>query len=265
MYSKTIQMERKHTNMYNCNACNKNYTKKSSLEKHKILCNFKMKTKRENQIENEEIGDMPTHAELVAIVQELTLKMLKMEEKMAENQQWIERKKKKINVITWLNANINPTVGFIEWVKNYINVNSEHFEYLLDNDLCDTIHKIFIHNLSENNNFIYPMRCFTQKSGIFYIAEKKEDGKAEWRLLTSEDMNFLLKTIQNYTTKILMKWKIDNQQQIDDNIKISNKFHKAIGKLYSIFIVNNIISKIKNNLFDYLKTDLKNIIEHEIE
>ena len=53
-------------------------------------------------------------------------------------------------------------------------------------------------------------------------------------------------------SKILMKWKIDNQQKIDDDNKISNKFHKAIGKLYSIFIVNNIISKIRNNLFDYL-------------
>ena len=34
-----------------CNICNKKYTRKSSLEKHKILCAFKHKTKYELNIE----------------------------------------------------------------------------------------------------------------------------------------------------------------------------------------------------------------------
>jgi hypothetical protein len=67
-----------------CILCNKEYTRKSSLEKHKILCEYKTKSKREHKIEEEELGDVPTHFQLVKIVQELTLKYVKMEEKLEE-------------------------------------------------------------------------------------------------------------------------------------------------------------------------------------
>ena len=97
-----------------CNVCNKEYTRKSSLDKHKILCDFKMKTKREHQIEIEELADIPNHYQLVKIVQELTLKMIKMEEQMEEMKFWVDKKKRKVNVVVWLNTNVVPTIGFLE-------------------------------------------------------------------------------------------------------------------------------------------------------
>ena len=67
---------------YCCQVCKKTYTRKTSLDKHKILCDFKTKTKLEHQVEEEELGDVPTHEQLVKIVQELTFKYVKLEEKM---------------------------------------------------------------------------------------------------------------------------------------------------------------------------------------
>jgi hypothetical protein len=67
---------------YCCQVCKKTYTRKTSLDKHKILCDFKTKTKLEHQVEEEELGDVPTHEQLVKIVQELTFKYIKLEEKM---------------------------------------------------------------------------------------------------------------------------------------------------------------------------------------
>ncbi len=51
--------------------------------------------KLKKQIEIEELGDVPNHLELVKIVQELTLKLIKMEEKMEEMQKWVIKKKKR--------------------------------------------------------------------------------------------------------------------------------------------------------------------------
>ena len=79
-----------------CHVCNKKYKKLASLNKHKILCDFKMKTKRERQIELEELEDIPSHYQLVKIVQELTLKLIKMEEKMEDMQQFVNKKKRVI-------------------------------------------------------------------------------------------------------------------------------------------------------------------------
>ena len=117
-----------------CNVCNKEYTRKSSLDKHKILCDFKMKTKREHQIEIEELADIPNHHQLVKIVQELTLKMIKMEEQMEEMKFWVDKKKRKVNVVGWLNTNVVPTIGFLEWINISV-VKPEHFESLMENSL----------------------------------------------------------------------------------------------------------------------------------
>jgi hypothetical protein len=254
------------SNKFCCDVCNKQYTRKSSLEKHKILCDFKMKTKREHQIELEELGDTPTHVQLVKIVQELTLKLIKMEEKMEEMQKWTDRKKRKLNVVLWLNTNVTPTIGFLEWVHTALIVKQEHFENLIENTIFHTIQQIFEDNLSEKTDFIYPISCFSQKVGVFYICDKKEDGSPEWRQLILTDMILILKTVQNAMIRELTKWKSDNCHKFDDNDKISILFNKAIIKLMSIsFTQDNTLSRIKNSLYNYLKRDLKSVVDFEFE
>ena len=73
------------SNKYVCDICNKQYTKKTSFDKHKLVCEFKIKSKRELEIEVEESSDIPTYNQLVQIVQEMSLKIIKMEEKIEEN------------------------------------------------------------------------------------------------------------------------------------------------------------------------------------
>ena len=81
---------------YCCDLCKKSYTRKSSLDKHKLLCNYKSKSKIEHKVEEEELGDTPTYEQLVKIVQELTFKYVKMEEKLEHLQKWVNQKKQKI-------------------------------------------------------------------------------------------------------------------------------------------------------------------------
>jgi hypothetical protein len=251
---------------YCCVVCNKQYTKKASLDNHKILCDFRLKSKREIQIETEELNDVPNHPQLVKIVQELTLKMIKMEEKIQEMQKWVDKKKRKLNVIVWLNMTIIPTIGFLEWVNTSLVVKPEHFENLMDNSLFHTIQQVFEHNLCEKGDFVYPIRCFSQKQGIFYICENKHDGSPEWKQLVLTDIVLILKTLQNRMIKELAKWKTDNQSKFYDNDKISEVFNKAVIKLMNIsFTQDATLSRIKNNLYNYLKTDLKTMIEYDFE
>jgi hypothetical protein len=250
---------------YECNTCNKQYTRKSSLEKHKILCDFKLKTKREHQVDYEELGDIPNHFQLVKIVQELTLKLINMEEKMEQMQKWVEKKKKKLNVIAWLNSNIIPTVGYLEWVNTLLTIQLHHFENLMENSLFHTIQNVFEDNLN-NNDFIYPIKCFSQKSSVFYICEKKEDGSPEWRQMEVKEFIHLLKIIQKNMLKVLTKWKEENKNKFDENDKISELFNKAVIKLMNMsFSQDATLSRIRNNLYNYLKIDLKTMIEYDFE
>ena len=254
---------------YCCNICYKEYSRKNSLEKHKVLCEFKFKTQSEKQIEYEEAGDIPTHLQLVKIVQQLSIKLTKMEEELSEAKKWMNKKKKKINVIGWLNDNIEPTMGFLEWVNMELKVKPSHFDTLMEYSLFHTIQKVFEDNLntSKNSNFIYPIKCFSEKQNVFYICEKSgEEGKNEWKQMLLSDFTLLLKTIHNRMLREITKWKVENHDKIDDNEKICELFNKAIIKLMNMtFGQDPSTSRIRNGLFNYLKTDLKNIIEYDFE
>ena len=89
---------------------------------------------------------------------------------------------------------------------------------------------------------------------------------AQWKQLALPDLILLLKTIQNRMIKVLTKWKSDNQLKIEDNDKISNLFNKAVIKLMNMsFHQDATLSRIRNNLYNYLKTDLKTTIDFEFE
>jgi hypothetical protein len=252
------------SNKLYCNICNKHYTKKTSLDKHKILCDFKIKTKRERQIEAEEQEDMPSYYQLIKIVQELTLKLIKTEEKMDKMTKLVNNKKRKLNIILWLNTNIVPTIGFLEWVHTSLIVNSTHFENLMENTIFHTIQQIFEDNFK--TDFIYPITCFLQQTGVFYICEKKVNGSPEWKKLILDDMILILSTIQKNMIKELTKWKVTNQHKFDDDAKLSILFNKSVIKLMNIkFSQNNNLSRIKNGLYNYLKKDLKSVMEYEFE
>jgi hypothetical protein len=245
---------------YCCIICSKQYTKKSSLDKHKILCDFRLKTKREKQIEVEEIGDMPSYQELVKIIQEMSFKQMKMEEKIEEMQKLIGKKKEKLDVITWLNSNVIATIGFLEWISIGFIVNPEHFENLMksENTIFDIIQQIFEYNLRERDEFIYPIRCFTQKQSKFYICEKNEDNTIMWKLLPVEDIKVIISNLQKNIVSQLIKWKAANQKNFDDNSKLATTFNKVVINVMNI-VQESTSTRIKNILYNYLKKDVKHI------
>jgi alpha-amylase/alpha-mannosidase (GH57 family) len=64
----------------------------------------------------------------------------------------------------------------------------------------------------------------------------------------------------------LAKWKEKNQHKFEDDNKLSVIFNKAVIKLMDIsFTQDNNMSRIKNGLYNYLKTDLKTVVEFEFE
>ena len=247
------------TSMYSCALCKKGYTRKSSLDKHAVLCEFKSKSKLELQVAVEEAPDKPTYDQLVKIVQELSIKYVKMEEKMGEMQQYIDRKKKKVNVIGWLNAHVRPTTGYIEWANSIVSVEPSHFLYLLrpETTIFEMLHEVFAYNL-EKCDFICPLTCFAQKNGVFYICEPEPNGLlCAWRELELEDFVLLLKQIQKKMIGELSDWRKENQKLFYDNDKIADQFNKAVIKLMNItFTQDANMSKIKNSLYHYLKIDL---------
>jgi hypothetical protein len=259
--------------LYHCSTCDKKYLRKSSLEKHTVLCAFLIKNEREKQIQNEEDKDIPSYIQLVGIVQQLSLKYSLLETEMMDMQKWVEKKKKKINVVSWLNTNIEPSTTFDNWTNN-LSITEEHFTFLMENSITDTFQIILEENLTNSNNNnntidIHPIKCFSQKNNVFYVYKPIKNelkNSCEWSQMTFEDTICLLKRVQGKLLKAVMKWKTENKEYIDANDNMSILYNKTIIKLMDItFSKDTTFGKIRANLYTYLKTDLKNLFEYEFE
>lgn len=251
---------------YCCELCKKSYTRKTSLDKHKLLCDYKSKSKIEHKVDEEELGDTPTYEQLVKIVQELAFKYVKMEEKMEQMQVWINQKKQKIKVLDWLNEHVNATIGFKEWTTNIV-VAPQIALSLIDYNAFQIFQSVLEYNLTNATDFIHPIKCFSHKQNVFYVCEKTPDGKSVWTQMETEELLIVLKKVQNKLLSELSKWKLDNKAKMEADDKISEQFNKALIKLLNITIVahDTNVSRIRNNLYAYLKTDIKNLIEYEFE
>lgn len=249
---------------YCCDLCKKSYTRKSSLDKHKLLCDYKAKSKLEHKVDDEELGDTPTHEQLVKIVHELAFKYVKLEEKVEQMQAWVSQKKQKIKVIDWLNEHVNATIGFKEWTTT-ITVTPQIALSLIDYNAFQIFQSILEYNLPNSTDFICPVKCFSQKQNVFYVCEKTPDGKNVWTQMEIDDLLLVLKKIQNKLLSELSKWKLENNSKIAEDDKLSEQFNKALIKLMNITIVAHDVNvgRIRNNLYNFLKMDLKNLIEYE--
>lgn len=246
-----------------CIYCGKSYVKKTSLNKHIIICELLNKSKNRNLLLNEEIEDeIPSQKKLFQMLIELGNKYNKLEEKVEELNKWVIKKKKKINVIEWLNTNIIPQYKFETLIEKII-IDQEDVKYLFENSFNDTLNKIFaktIYNLSENE---YPIFAFAQKTNMFYIYENENEG---WIELTREKLVRFLNRVHMKLLKIYCEWKKINSTQIQEDEALSILCDKTSLKMMNVdFKQETIYGKIKNNMYSRMKMDMKALIEYEFE
>jgi len=253
-----------HSSKHCCPTCDKKYTNKSSLVRHQIVCEIANKTDREKLIEGEEADDLPTYKQLVIIVQELTKKCASMEKKMTDMQKWVQRTKKKVDVIQWLNnsSSTKPYSSFTEWFQN-LTINEETIDILKENTMYQTILTIFSKNLPEDAD--NPVCSFCQKVGTIYIYEIVDE-TATWKLLSRDQLTKGLNRLHLKILNELLAWKEKNEEKMENDDRLAEKYNKTMMKLMGLnFTQDHVYNKIKGDLFSCVKKDIKNILEYEVE
>jgi hypothetical protein len=241
-----------------CDICTKLYTRKESLYRHKLLCEYKTKSKREREIIVEEAGDTPSYNDLVNIVHQLSQKVIKMEEQLAEIQQ-LTFKRKKIDVITYINQHLKPTVTYYEWAakqSNYLMLELEHIENLMESNLQETVDKVFEFLFSGRKNFVYPIVAV---KGDIYICNK-EDECWFWKKMNNEEFGQFLGVIHNNLITELNKWREKHSAEVKNNDKISIRFNKTVSKLMDMsFHPDARFNKMKSSLVQFITMEISSI------
>ena len=271
--------------MLNCNYCNKEYTRKSSYNRHIILCeilnnndnkssknNNKKSLKREEKCIEEESTSIPSNKQLFNIIQELAYEYKNIKNELIELKKWVETKKKKINIIEWLTNKKNslPQQSFEEWYK-IIKVDETDIEILMNENMLQTINNIIHKNLKEYSELSSPLIAFNQKINNIYIYSSRLKSSTEWIKMTQEDFIIFLKKIHSKILGALCDWYSKNKEQVKKNEKLGDTYNNAMLKLMSVEFINeksntssSIASKIRTNLYNSIKNNLDNVeIEFE--
>lgn len=243
-----------------CVYCGKAYKTKTNLNKHIILCelyhNSKNRKSKDDEIE------VPSQRKLYLMLLELGNKYNKLEEKVDEINKWVIKKKKKINIIEWLNNNIKPEIKFSQLFERII-IDDTDIDYLFENSFIDTLENIFskyIYNLSENQN---PIFAFIQKPNTFYVYENEE---IKWVELNKETLIKFLNKVYMKINRLFYNYKINRMSEIKSDDKLSIKYDRTTIKLMDIdFKQDSTLSKIKTLMYTRMKSDMKAIVEYEFE
>lgn len=246
-----------------CNHCTKEYTKKSSLERHQVLCEFLHKSTREKQVEVEETSSLPSYTELVYIVQELARKNNQVEKKLSElENQTTQYKKCKINVEEWLNQHKKAPYTFAE-ITSYLNIKPDHIKMLFETKLIPIICNILESDLIKSE---CPLYCVKNTLYCYVADSTAATETTKWVELEKKALIQMLNKLYHVVLNRLCEWRAENLERLNTNDKLSISYNQAMIRLMDVdFNQDSNLNKIKAHLCNHLRCEIKNVIEYEFE
>ena len=243
-----------------CVNCGKGYKTKNGLNKHVVLCEMvhKIKSGKKSGLEADELlVVVPSPRMMYNMILQLAEKYNRLEEKTTEMNKWVVNKKKKIDVVVWLNDSVKPVYDF-DAIADMFSVTDADVEFMLDNNLYDTLFLVLFRVF---NDTVTPLFAFTQKPGILYIFEN-----GVWFEMPVEKLTRLLNICQKKVSKAMLEWKKKHKDEFSSSDSFATRYDKSVVRLMSVEFKNDATyNKTKNMIYGKLKTDAKTVIEYEFE
>lgn len=257
--------------LLSCGFCGKQYKTRTNFNKHNILCEviYKANRSKKANIESQEVNEeLPSPKLMYQMLLELALKYENLETKFELMNKWVDKTKKKINIIDWLNNNssLKPSLVFDNLANSMIILESD-INLLFNNNFYDLLNEIFSRYIYDKNESDVSLFALIQKPNTIYIYSKKQiDSEFEWIEISKEKLIYFLNIVHHKIVKALLSWNKLNQEKINSSEQISDMYNKSNLKLMSIdFKHEPTLNKIKSSIYNKLKKDMKALIEYEFE
>ena len=246
---------------FGCSHCGKKYKTRTNLNKHQLLCETLVRAKNSRYINKKLISgesDIPTPEQMYEIILDLSNKCEHLEKTVYEMQKWVDKTKKKINIVDWLTSQ-DQQQPFISWDKfiESIEILKEETEMIL--------HYPFLHVFQEIVNRVFikefvPLFAFTEKPNHMYLYFET------WREASKEDILKALNQIHFKFVKAFIEWKKKNETKINESDGLCELCNKANIKIMGTqFKDSSTYHKYRLCIYNKIKTDMKTVIEYEFE
>ena len=253
--------------IWSCNICNKKYIRKNAFDKHYLLCKFENDNKiiKSSELKlldsNLDTCDFNiSNQKLYLLILDLSNKYNKLQTDYDELKKYLVQKKKKLNIIEYLNDNcIIDYITFDDLINNIIfdkldsnnnidltnsrDYNNIYLNYIFENNFINGIVKIIcelIISLREKKKI--GVKVFDQKDEMYIYINKT----SEFNQILDEDMCENIDVDKNANEESDKKWIIIDYANFK---KFIIKIHKKLINLFSIW-QKSVEYKIKDEHFN---------------
>lgn len=242
---------------YSCPCCMRKYVVKTYFDRHVAACELVHKSKKERQQDIEALSDTPDQRKLYEMILALASKNRELEEKIASLEKWANIRKKRLHVKDWLDENYQNVVSF-DCIIDEMRITKDHYELICEYDYIEGITMILKQLFPLENEADLPLKAFDQKDNVLFI--KQEDG---WETMNPSKLNNVIAVIAKKAMDHFVKWQEENRDKTDQERYqdlYMDKLQKILG---SNFKRDQIFTRIRRNMYKYLKMNLKNVVQFE--
>lgn len=258
---------------YICEYCSKKYTRKRYYQHHILICKLSKKDSKEYTkiIEENTIQKIPSQREMYEIIIDLNSKYERLQSEYHELKQFVNNKRRQINIIEWLNQNSQLEMSFTD---TFLNIELDEndllkiFELDYVKGICYIIMS-YIENIKDRfQTGDVPLRGFMQKDNTLYIYDNSDHNNNNynnynWQIISNEIFNRFIRIIDHQLIQLFREWHIKTELVMNED-RFNELYIKNLkyitGGNFRDFEKN---TKIQNLIYRSIRQNLKSIIVYE--
>ena len=245
---------------HNCNYCNRSFSCKTALNRHKFgSCLWIHAAKKEKLSELDSLEPKMTDSQQDALLRQLLYQVALLKNKVVDMQKEIStlKKKQKIKIISILNGESRKPTVFKRWITS-ISISQLHLELVFRKTLKDGIRQVIIDSIETSKiiDSVIPLRCFVEKPNNLYIFTNIDD-EDKWTLSDGNIMRWCYSQIASKFYESFMTWQTENEDYLFSSTESQEQYMLFMQKIMDTsHTKQQIMSELQNSIYDSSKEEL---------
>lgn len=236
--------------MHTC-SCGKEYTRLKNFQEHRALCEMLKVSGNENV---EFLHDIPSQLDMWLTMKVIIKQNQKLQNEMKNLKSWVNKQKKKLCLIDWLNDKYKPANDYLTWASG-VELNEEDLYMIFEHNFVGGITHILNRLL---NDTTMPIKAFDQKLNTLFIYS---DGK--WGIMDHDNFKNIIRIIHRKLYTQFNLYNKKNERKVNDT-ENNDKWYKNVSKVMGGNLnYDTSVTKIRLKLYNQLKYNLKSVVEYE--
>ena len=241
---------------YSCANCSRTFSSKTTCNKHVVYCATITEIKLCQNEPNEKKYTETQRDKLINLLIWQNHQLKKQVSSLANKIQGLQ-KKRRIEIISWLDSKKKPRFGWKDFIKQ-TEVREQHFSTALNNTLVDGVEECLKEILLDLD---LPLVAFRQKDKTLYVYDDDV-----WKILEKDAFTKSMQTIVFKIQQFYFIWRSKNQALFDSSEEWKNKDIDYSRKMMGMDTANiSLLGKLYSSVYDTIKKDMDEVMRYDEE